>query len=207
MIEMIIPFFQAKASDLFKNFSQYQRLDEFQQLIEILTGTYFITAGLISAHLAVARVPEVPGFRVQPDHPATSFPHIIQYLLFRIAVIRAAVTDNDQGGLLVENVQVIFFKLAKGKPVIGGRVVFDIRLFQDLVNGLVDITVLKNAGHFIQSGHEDKTTHLGKAILQRIEHVQHKSGSRPDRTGNIAQGYDFGFAQWSVAKKSSTGIP
>ena len=152
--------------------SQYQLVEEGRQLVEVLAGSHFVTTGLIGAHLAVTREPEVLGFRVQPDDPTTFLPHFIQNVFFRIAVVGSAVADNDQGGLLVENFHVIFFKLAKREPVIRGRVVFDIRFFQDLVNGLVDITVLKNIGDFIQSGHEDKTAHLGKTGIDRVLEIR-----------------------------------
>ena len=68
---------------------------------------------LVRAHLAVARIPEVGSFRVQPDKTAAFFLQLFQYLVFGITVIGSAVSDNNQGGLFVENVQVIFFKLPK----------------------------------------------------------------------------------------------
>ncbi len=70
----------------------------------------------------------------------------------------------------------MLLELAKSQPVISGGVVFDIGFLQDLVNGLVDLVIFKNAGDLIQPGHEHETAHLSEAFLQGIQHVEHEAG-------------------------------
>ena len=58
--------------------------------------------------------------------------------LFRVAVIGAGVTDDDHGGFLVEDIEIVRFKLAQGQPVVCGGIVIDVDVLENFFDGLVD---------------------------------------------------------------------
>ena len=87
-----------------------------------------MAAGLIGAHFTVTGVPELFGFRVEPNYSSAAFTDIIQNLFFRVGIIGAPVPDDDKGRLFVDNVHVIFLKLPKGETVISRSVVLNVGL-------------------------------------------------------------------------------
>ena len=115
---------------------QEQLVDGSRQLIQVVHLEGAVAVSGIPWHVGIASAPQGRRFRVQPDGGTSPAGDIAESIQARIVEIVAPITDDNEGGAVVDGIHVGFGEILQRKAQIG-IVMTAGHAPQDLVDGLV----------------------------------------------------------------------